>query len=423
MAGAGLSYDQGPPLGLPLRFFLAAPVFLLSAAAGAIYAGPEVFQARWNPATLALTHLLTLGFLGMVMIGALLQMLPVVIGVRIPAVRRVARTGWWGLSAGIVMLASGLVLGSPNALTLAALLIAVGLLPLLGAMLVCVTRSNVVSIVAWPMRQAWLALLLVLAIGVWLALGLAGHVPLPDLSSLTDLHLAWGLGGWILIIVTGVAYQVVPMLLLTPPYPSLAERSLTWIMLAGLAGFSVARALPGAPGLLVLATESTMAAAAFAFAAVTLWLQARRRRKLTDVTLWFWRFGMISLAACGLMLPFARSESLNLLLGRLFLLGFAASVICGMLYKIVPFLAWFHLQAQRQNRSVPIPNMKQFIPENMARDQLVLHGTGTALCVAAPWLPWPVVQFGLVLLMGSAGLLWLNLYLARRRFLANGGRL
>jgi len=35
-----------------------------------------------------------------------------------------------------------------------------------------------------------------------------------------------------------------------------------------------------------------------------------------------------------------------LLAGLLFLIGFAVSVVTGMLYKIVPFLAWFHLQAR-----------------------------------------------------------------------------
>jgi len=76
---AGLSFEQAPPFALPLRFFLTAPLFLL-AAAGLIVWAPEALASRWTPQALALTHALTLGFLAMVMLGALMQMLPVVAG-------------------------------------------------------------------------------------------------------------------------------------------------------------------------------------------------------------------------------------------------------------------------------------------------------------------------------------------------------
>lgn len=51
----------------------------------------------------------------------------------------------------------------------------------------------------------------------------------------------------------------------------------------------------------------------------------------------------------------------------IFLLGFAASVISGMLYKIVPFLAWFHLKTQTGAKVGAIPNMKEMIPDKLAR--------------------------------------------------------
>src|SRR5574340_1380557 len=86
---AGLSFDQAPPFSLPLRFFLTAPLFLL-AAAGLVVQAPEALASRWTPQALALTHALTLGFLAMVMLGALTQMLPVVAGSKLPAPRRVA---------------------------------------------------------------------------------------------------------------------------------------------------------------------------------------------------------------------------------------------------------------------------------------------------------------------------------------------
>ena len=79
----GLSYDQAPPFNVPLRFFLTAPWFLVLAAALLLWEGPGIVASRWLPATLAFTHLIVLGFMAQVMLGALAQILPVVVGVSI----------------------------------------------------------------------------------------------------------------------------------------------------------------------------------------------------------------------------------------------------------------------------------------------------------------------------------------------------
>jgi hypothetical protein len=54
-------------------------------------------------------------------------------------------------------------------------------------------------------------------------------------------------------------------------------------------------------------------------------------------------------------------EPFKILSVVIFILGFALSVIHGMLYKIVPFLVWFHLF--RGGVTKGVPNMKQIIPE------------------------------------------------------------
>lgn len=84
MIPAGLSFQQAPPLSVPLRFFLTAPWFLLGAALLLIVTGPDLMLSRHSPAALAATHLITLGFTTLVMVGALLQLLPVLGGLVLP---------------------------------------------------------------------------------------------------------------------------------------------------------------------------------------------------------------------------------------------------------------------------------------------------------------------------------------------------
>jgi hypothetical protein len=52
--------DQAPPIWVPFRFFLSAPIFLGLVAAVLLWRGPEVLQSRLSP---AVTHLFTLSFL------------------------------------------------------------------------------------------------------------------------------------------------------------------------------------------------------------------------------------------------------------------------------------------------------------------------------------------------------------------------
>lgn len=430
MRQAGLSYDQGPPFAAPLRLFLLAPLFLLLAAILALFL-PDWRTDRWSPAALALTHLITLGYLAAVMLGALLQILPVVLGARVPAVRQVAWFGLLGLGCGAPSLALGFLLAEPLWLHAGMLILAAGLAPVIVAIALSLIRAAAPHI-AWPIRQAMCSLVVTLTLGIALAGGLSGLWPIPAPLEITTLHAAWGLAGWVLTLVIGVAYQVVPMLQITPSYPARLSRWLPWIMLTGLLSLScltqpvwgeMARQI----GTLLIC------AASIGFAVATLRIQYKRRRKPPDVTLAFWRLGMGSLILSALSLPLLPwlptvwNDAAQISLGLLFLLGFATSVVSGMLYKIAPFLAWFHLKTQTGAKASAIPNMKEMIPDKLARLHFRLHLAMLILLLPAPFLPAPTSRLGatagLLLLAAGATRQWFSLLNARRLFLRSGGRL
>lgn len=257
----------------------------------------------------------------------------------------------------------------------------------------------------------------------WRCCALAGG-PRPVVESLIGVHVAFGLLGWVLLLVIGVAYLVVPMFQITPPYPPRLSRWLAGTLFGLLLLHAAAPLLPSTATRLV---DGGLASAVLLFALATLHLQARRRRKLPDVTLDYWRLGMASLTACvaawlaaQFSPSFADSDAYPLLLGVLFIGGFAVSVVTGMLYKIVPFLAWFHLQAQLQARAGSIPTMKDMIAERRTRWQFRLHLAACVLLVAAVSWPQLVIAAGGVLAL-SALLLWINLLSAVRHFARHGG--
>ena len=377
----GLSYDQAPVFAVPLGFFLAAPVFLLLAGLLMSVAPAAWLPSRWMPASLALTHLITLGFLGMVMLGALFQMLPVLLNSPVPAANTVAQLGVASLSLGTVLLAWGLWQQTAWALSLGAAVLGLGLLPALFVLGIGAWRARSEPWLNWPIRLAWGALCITLVLGVLLAGQLAGVWPALDAFTLTRIHATWGLGGWITLLVVSVSFQLVPMLMLTRPYPVWARRGLVWALLAGLLGLSV-QSLSTDAGFWMFVPSL---AAALVFALQTLWLQATRRRKISDATLRFWQFGLIMLTLSLLTLPALPwlPEAFEVAWGIAFLLGFAVSVVNGMLYKIVPFLAWFHLQANTPRGARHVPNMKELLPEDLARQHGLLHVVAVGLLLMA----------------------------------------
>lgn len=417
MTLAALSLEQAPPISVPFRFFLSAPLFLLLAACALLAGGADALASRWSPALLGITHLLTLGFMAMVMCGAMLQLLPVLAGAPVPQPRLVAWAIHLPLLLGTLLLSYALYFSATFPLKLAMVLLAAAFATFLAAAIYSLARAPARNASTHTMLLALAGLSLTAGLGLVLAGTLAGLIETPVLA-LTSLHAGWGLLGWTTLLVIGIAYQVVPMFQLTRAYPRTLTRWLGGALFVLLALWSAHTLLPDAAvAWLALGASIGIAASIALFAGVTLRLQYQRKRRVTDFTLQFWKLGMFNLLAaillwlCGLASTrLEESTFYALALGMLFIFGFALSVIMGMLYKIVPFLIWFHLQGKLPGKQVP--HMKEIIPDSAARLHFRVHLAGLfALLLSALWpTPW-LYAAGTILLLESV-LLLASLYRA-----------
>lgn len=398
---ASLSAEQAPPISVPLRFFAVAPVFLALAALLLAMAGGNPFAELRSPAQIAATHHITLGFMAMVMMGAVQQLLPVVIGSPMPASRWVAWLTFLPLIAGALLLSAGFMLGRPVLLDLSWPLLGLAFLVFIAASLTSVARAAAKNATKTALLLSILSLAGAVALGILLARGYANGLALPY-AKMAAAHISLALGGWVLLLAIGVSYQVVPMFQLTPNYPKWMTAWLAPAIFATLL-LNLALLFPeSAPRWAGFIAEAIFWALACSFAVVTLRLQSQRRRHIPDAPLSFFRMGMVSLmfaalfSLAALAFPSA-SDQLRTLSALAFLLGFALSLIQGMLYKIVPFLVWFHLF--RGGLKTGVPNMKAIIPEPEMWHHLRLHGATLLAALLAPW--WSVagwlVMLGLLL--------------------------
>ncbi len=399
-----LSFEQAPPIAAPFRFFLGAPVFGMIAGVLVLWYGPALFESRWSPGMLALTHAVAAGFVLQAMLGALIQILPVVAGANLWRPLLLARIVHTLLVAGIGMLLAAF-------LGMASFLPAIGLLALSCIIFIAATLQALFgrpphSPTITGLKLAVSGLAGVAALGIALAAGLAGYWPAP-LLELADIHVAWGFAAWGLGLLAAVSYVVVPMFQLTPPYPHWFMRPFGALLLACVVAYSPLR-LGNEESLAALAALFVVWLAA-GYCGLTLWLQARSRRARFDTTQKLWRTAMCGgLAACLLWGSVHVIPALDtwaawpMLFGMLVLQVGFVSVIAGMFYKIIPFLVWLHLQNRGRGR-VMAPNMNAVLAERRMIRHFRVHLAACLLLPAAVICPtWLAYPAGIAVLAANA---------------------
>lgn len=412
-----LSFDQAPPIGAPLRFFLTAPLFSMLAGVLLLFSGPELFASRWTPAALALTHLMTAGFMLQVMLGAMQQLLPVVVGANLRRPLHLATVVHAAITPGALFLPAAFLTGEPLLFGCAVVCLAAGV-----AVFVVATGQALHGIAAknptiLGFKLSLFGLSVTALSGILMASSLGFSLNWP-LVRLADLHLGWGFMVWGCTLLVAVAFVAVPMFQLTPAYPVWFSRSFAITSVTAVSTWTIAE-LADWPTPAALLTVAVVASACV-FGVVTLHILRRSKRAKREASHHLWTASMLSaLLAFAVWLcarfitPLDQWQGWPLLFGVLLLFGCFMSVIVGMLYKIVPFLVWLHLQNRGCGR-VMAPNMKKVLPQVRIDRQMLVHFLACALLLLAVfWPTWFVYPAGLVLIVAS-GWLFLNLLYATR---------
>lgn len=374
----GLSLEQAPPIGAPFRFFLTAPLFGIFAGILFFLHGETILSGRLSNTTIAFTHLLTLGFISMIMLGALLQIIPVVAGRSVVMVKQLSVLVYLLFVLGTLSLVLGLYQQEPMLIEIAIGLLGACLSIYIVTLLITLFRVEHHNPTTIAITLALLSLIVTAAIGIVLGWDHAqNNFPIHHFD-LSRLHLSWGLIGWGAVLIIGVAFQIIPMFHITPEYPLWLRNWLVKSLFLGLVLLSLLSSW------FLLA----MALLLIAFVLATWQIVRKRKRKIPEVILNYWYFATIMLliviSLLGWIFLAGGGEQLKILLGVIMIVGFLMTVVTGMLQRIVPFLTWFHLQSVSE--SLP-PTMKQLLPTANIKLQYYLHIATTLFLIAVVLFP------------------------------------
>lgn len=381
-----LNYELAPSPATIFGCLLPAP--WLGMAAGLLLAfGPAAgLPERFAPLTLAITHWVVLGMLAPVMIGALFQLMPVVAGQTVGAARFISPFVALASAAIAGALTLGFFTGQPLAFAWAAGLAATLYGAVVLALAAAAWRVVVTDATTRTLRWIALALACVVGLGIALAGNFAGWWQIRVLRWL-DLHVAWGLLGWIATLVIGIASTVVPMFWQTERPEKRWQQSLPGLLWLPLLA-------AGVPALWQFSLLLGCAiVAGFALLALYALWHAKRRFDPAWI-LWLvcaasWLLAALltvvqSLAAA--YLPPLLAQSLPWWTGVLALVGGAVLPVNAMLGKIIPFLVFLHLR-----RQIPagrrVPTMQAVLPPRRLQWQARLVLLALALLLALPFAP------------------------------------
>lgn len=399
MFSSNLSMDQAPPFSAPLRFFLTAPLFGIIACI-VILLNPEAMFDFKNLTTIAVVHFFTVGYFAFVMLGALQQMLPVLAGVKIPKPKLLAGVSHILMIAGTLGLCFGLIY-SPVVLKISSILLFFGFLTIFLPTLFLILKSGDYSNPTINgMRIAIFFGFATVLLGVHLGMSYATFNFSAMHQSFVDLHIAMGNFGWILLLVVSVAFQVIPMFYVTPNFTKLSMKLplfvLVCIVFWGLLKFEV---IEGRGFEILGVTFFVVAMIGFALEGYKRFSQ--RKRPIADTAVWYWRVALISLFFAALLM-FLRTvfeiNNIEYLVGIIFGYGFVLSVLNGMLYKIVPFLSWFHLSSTGR---FDIPTIRDFLPEKSAKKQFYIHLGSYGLFLLAFFFHSLIIVAAVVLIVST----------------------
>ncbi|GAB1441566.1 hypothetical protein MASR2M39_04000 [Ignavibacteriales bacterium] len=404
----GFATKLSPSFKLVSLYFLTAIVSLIAAVVMMIVDYKGLRGHHFSPVVLAVTHITILGWIALTIFGAVFQLISIILKVKLHS-EKLAYTQYFFHMVGMILLVTSFYLfnfGTMMVVGGSMLLFAVILFLInLGITLSKGEKRNLTGIF---LVASNIYLFLTVLLGLLLAINLGFPFISGDHLALLTVHAHLGVAGWIGMVIAGVSMKLIPMFTLSHGYSVKPAWGVFILLNAGVSGFSLFRIF----GLAEVSDYifAPMIALGFIlfFYQIVLIIKKRMKKNL-DLGIKFSLFAYTALVvglALGISILFSSGKGIyaemnpNVIYGFIFLFGFITQLIFGQMYKIIPFLIWFHYYSSKVGLG-KVPLLKDLLNNNLTKTQYYV--TNTALFI---------ILVGLISGMGEVLLGGLFLYLA-----------
>lgn len=345
--GNSIATAHAPSIVVPLMFVVTGMLALFVGAVWLVFRPDVLATYHYNQYVVALTHVFTLGFISTIIMGAMYQLVPVALEVKLFS-EKLAKWHFGFHLIGVIGIVWTFWIWDMKQVGHFGSLVGTGIVLFAINMVRTLRRIPRWNVIAVGIASALFWLVLTMLAGLYAAA--AKCWDFSPFSHLAFMHAHAHLGGigFFTMMIVAVSYKLVPMFALSDIRNDRRAWSSVMLLNVGLAGLFVA---------LMLASPWKLAFALVVVAALALYgwemraiLRARKRRVLD----WGLKAFVVAISLLGVLSVLAVvlcwpglpatlfTTQLENVYGFLFLVGVVGLAILGMLYKIVPFLAWFH---------------------------------------------------------------------------------
>jgi cbb3-type cytochrome oxidase subunit 1 len=369
----GIKPERSPDLSLPLRYMVAALVAFVFFSTAVPFVAPDFLRSYDDPHVFSLVHLAVLGWITMIMMGALYQLFPVALQAEIRSVR-LGKWNFWLFAGGVAGFVPSFYLWWTPGIAIFGTCAVAGVIHF---------ASNMFR--SYPSVKVWNAMAYyVLCALCWLTLTvLVGFVyALDEVFGWFDIspnilaaHAHLGLAGWFSLTLMGVSYKLMAMFSLAHGHDETLAKCNLVLWNLGLLGLVMSLVfVPGSALVAAFAVVLNLSATIFVIDMVLLF--RRRRRKGISLEQWhaFISFASFLLAAdMGVVLATGHllTSTWVVAYGYVALVGWFGFSIMGKYYKIIPFLLWVHRYSKHIG-SQPVPLLKDMLDERVGYASLIV---------------------------------------------------
>lgn len=370
---------------LPLTYFAGAHLALLMAC-GLLAVAPDVAGPfHYHPRMVAVTHMVTLGWITASILGALYIVAPLALGfpLRAGAGDGVTAAAFWGGTVGMV---SGFWHGQYAVVGASALFVLFALGWVAARVALGLRTARVPAAVSAHLLLAFANVIGAGAFGVFIALDRAsGWVNLSPMAVAAS-HAHVAIVGWAIMMIVGVAYRLVPMFL---PAAMPAGRVLMWsAVFLEIGTLGMAWALATGGSVVVWASSITAGIVWFAVQ-VRRMLRTRRPRPAAmvgrDWATWQTHVALLYLPlsiGLGVWLSTSSPPSgLTWVYGVAAIVGFVSQMVVGIQGRLLPMHAWYVAMGQHGG-TPPRRSVHDLYEARVARVIFLLWLAGVPLLAA-----------------------------------------
>ncbi len=370
-----ISKEFAPPFSMIVPFFIAGAIFYLLSMATLLFYTTDFHYAELQVA--GWVHLFLLGYVMMIIFGAMAQLVPVVLEAGHFSV------DWYYVIFPLLLLGTiGLVIGfwlNPIILGFSGILVLVAMMIFAVDVFLTIKKTDLNTTTVKAVKFSNIFLLVGILSGFLMALGLSGFIGV-DVERILKAHVYAVVGGYVLITIYGISLVLLPMFGLAHGFDERPVERALWLMVLAVV-FVFVGAFFYLDWVSYFGYLLAFVSVAFYIYQVYLIYKTRVRKELDiwykSILFGYWSFflayilGAVYLLSGGAILPLLHSAVWMLFV-------FFAFLINGHLYKIVPFLVWFHRYSDKVGKE-RVPMLHEMYPKKMADFEFWFGAVGSIL--------------------------------------------